>query len=165
MPEERETQPDERRSPPVYRERLWASPWMFVATALVIPASLLVFAPISMVAGVITAIVLYSGCVALLVLASPVVEVRDGKFTAGKAQIETRLLGDAEASVGEEARQERGPRLDVRAWLLIRGWVDGVVRVPLEDENDPAPYWLVSSRRPTKLAAAINRSRRPASQG
>jgi hypothetical protein len=165
MPEERETQPDERQNRPVYRERLWASPWMFVATALVVPASLLVFAPISMFAGVITAIVLYSGCVALLFLASPVVEVRDGVFTAGKAQITTQLLGDAEAFDGEEARQERGPRLDVRAWLLIRGWVAPVVRVPLRDENDPAPYWLVSSRHPMKLAAAINRSRRPASQG
>jgi Protein of unknown function (DUF3093) len=157
--------PQERDSQPVYREKLWATPWMFIATALVIPASLLVFAPISMVAGVITAAVLYGGCVALLIAASPVVEVRAGMLSAGKAQISTALLGDAEAFDGEEARQERGPRLDVRAWLLIRGWVAPVVRVPIMDQNDPAPYWLISSRHATKLAAAINRSRRPASQG
>ncbi|MCU1417394.1 MAG: hypothetical protein JWP32_1568, partial [Schumannella sp.] len=28
-----------------YRERLWPAPWVFLSTALVIPASLLVFLP------------------------------------------------------------------------------------------------------------------------
>ena len=43
-----------------YSERLWPAPWLFVATALVMPASLLVFLPISVVAGVVVAIVLYA---------------------------------------------------------------------------------------------------------
>ncbi|HZK58335.1 MAG TPA: DUF3093 domain-containing protein [Cryobacterium sp.] len=148
---------------PEYREKLWASPALFVATALVIPASLLVFLPISMTAGIVTAAVLYAGCVAMLVLASPVVQVKGGELQAGRARISTELLGEATAFSGTEASQERGPRLDVRAWLLIRGWVDPVVRIPIVDATDPAPYWLVSSRHPQKLAAAINGSRRPAS--
>ncbi len=44
---------------------------------------------------------------------------------------------------------------------MIRGWVQPVVRVPITDPADPAPYWLLSSRRPKELAAAINGSRRP----
>ena len=36
-----------------YRERLWPSPGMFISTALVIPASLLVFLPINMVVGIV----------------------------------------------------------------------------------------------------------------
>jgi hypothetical protein len=148
---------------PEYREKLWASPALFVATALVIPASLLVFLPISMTAGIVTAAVLYAGCVAMLVLASPVVQVKGGELQAGRARISTELLGEATAFSGTEASQERGPRLDVRAWLLIRGWVGPVVRIPIVDATDPAPYWLVSSRHPQKLAAAINGSRRPAS--
>jgi len=39
--------------------------------------------------------------------------------------------------------------------------VQPVVRVPITDPADPAPYWLLSSRRPRELAAAINGSRRP----
>jgi len=148
---------------PEYREKLWPAPWLFVATALVIPASILVFVPISMLTGILTAGVLYAGCVTLLVAASPVVRVQGGVLEAGPARIETAKLGEAQGFEGEEARQERGPRLDVRAWLLIRGWVDPVVRIPITDERDPAPYWLVSSRHPQKLAAAINGSRRPAS--
>ncbi|WP_120336852.1 DUF3093 domain-containing protein [Cryobacterium soli] len=148
---------------PEYREKLRPSPWLFVIIALVIPASLLVFLPISMLAGVLTAAGLYLGSALLVVLASPTVQVSGGTLTAGRATIDTALLGEAVAFDGADATAERGPRLDARAWLLIRGWVPGVVRIPLEDPTDPAPYWLVSSRQPQKMAAAINRSRRPAS--
>jgi len=148
---------------PVYREKLWPSPWLFVIIALVIPASILVFAPINMFVGVLTAAGLYLGSALVLVLASPTVEVSDGVLTAGHARIETRLLGEATAAEGADAIAERGTKLDARAWLLIRGWIAPVVRIPLEDPTDPSPYWLVSSRQPQKMAAAINGSRRPTS--
>ena len=147
---------------PTYREKLWPTPWVFIATALVIPASILVLVPISLLAGIITAAVLYGGCVALLVAASPVVQVKDGILSAGRARITVDMLGEAEAFTGADATLQRGPRLDARAWMLIRGWVSPIVRIPITDATDPAPYWLVSSRQPTKLAAAINESRRPA---
>ncbi|TFB90437.1 DUF3093 domain-containing protein [Cryobacterium algoricola] len=148
---------------PEYREKLWASPAPFLATALLIPASILVFAPISMFWGIIVAIVLYGAAVLTLLLTAPVVSVTDGVFTAGRARITTELVGEAVAFEASEATLERGRRLDARAWLLIRGWIGPVVRVPIEDPRDPAPYWLVSTRHPTTLAAAINGSRRPAS--
>ncbi|TFC81054.1 DUF3093 domain-containing protein [Cryobacterium sp. TMS1-20-1] len=144
---------------PDYREKLWPTPWAFIVTALVIPASILVLVPISLPAGIITAAVLYGGCVALLVLASPVVRVQNGELKAGPATISTHLVGEAVSFTKAEATQERGPRLDARAWLLIRGWIDPVVRVPIVDPTDPAPYWIISSRHPTELAAAINGSR------
>ncbi|WEO75749.1 DUF3093 domain-containing protein [Cryobacterium sp. SO2] len=148
---------------PEYREKLWPSPWLFLIIGLVIPASLLVFLPISLLVGVLTAVGLYLGSALLLVLASPTVQISGGVLTAGPASIETRLLGEAIAIDGDAATLERGQKLDARAWLLIRGWIAPVVRIPLEDPTDPSPYWLVSSRRPQKMAAAINGSRRPAS--
>lgn len=144
---------------PDYREKLWPNVWAFLVTALVIPASILVLVPISLFAGIVTAIVLYGGCVLLLVLAAPVVRVRNGELVAGPASISTQLLGEATVYVKAEATQERGPRLDARAWLLIRGWIDPIVRVPIVDATDPAPYWIISSRHPRELAAAINGSR------
>ncbi|PPF67753.1 DUF3093 domain-containing protein [Clavibacter michiganensis] len=143
-----------------YRERLWPAPWLFVATALVIPASLLVFLPISVLAGVVVAIVLYAGVVATLVLTSPVIEVVDGRLHAGRASIDVAQLGEPEGFRGAEAVAERGVRLHARAYLVIRGWVDPVVRVPLMDPTDPAPYWLVSTRFPERLIAAIRGPRR-----
>ncbi|NYD65849.1 DUF3093 domain-containing protein [Agromyces atrinae] len=148
---------------PDYRERLWATPWMFIITGLLIPASILVLAPISLPAGIITGVVLYLGVAGLLLLASPVVEVSGGELRAAKASIPLEFTGEAVGFAGTEASAERGRRLDVRAFLMIRGWVSDVVRVEIVDPKDPTPYWLISSRKPNELAAAINGSRRPES--
>lgn len=145
---------------PSYRERLWPAPWLFVATALVIPASILVFAPIDLMVGAIVAVVLYSGCVLSLLALSPTIEVAEGELRAGRAHIPLELVGEPSAHTGRQAFAERGPGLDARAYLVIRGWVKDVVRVPIEDPEDPTPYWLLSSRRPNDIVAAIRGSRR-----
>lgn len=140
-----------------YRERLWPAAWVFVATALVIPASLLVFLPISTTAGVVCAIVLYGAIVAILLVTTPTVEVDDALFTAGRARLPRSAIASASSFTGAEAIAQRGTALDARAWLLLRGWIPGVVKVQLDDPSDPTPYWLVSTRRPAELAAALKR--------
>jgi hypothetical protein len=146
-------------STPAYRERLWPSPWVFLTTALVIPASLLVFLPISEAAGVVVAIVLYGAIVVILIATTPLVEVTDAEFGAGRAHLPLAVVGEVTAFDREEARAERGVRLDARAFLLIRGWMPGLVRVDLDDPSDPTPYWLVSTRHPRRLAAALATAR------
>lgn len=139
-----------------YRERLWPAWWVFLATALVIPASLLVFLPISPVAGVVSAIVLYGAVVVALLVTTPVIEVTDGMLRVGRARIERTFVGAVTAHTGSDAVAERGTRLDARAWLVLRGWISGVVRIEIVDDADPTPYWLVSTRRPAELAAALS---------
>lgn len=143
----------------IYRERLWPAPWLFIGTALVIPASLLVFLPINMTAGVVVAALLYATCVVALLAASPVVEVTTTDFVAGRARLPIEIVGAVTPYRGDEAQLERGQRLDARAWLLIRGWVSPVVKVEVLDETDPAPYWLVSTRQPDAVIAAVKRAR------
>ncbi len=143
----------------LYRERLWPSIWIFVMTALVIPASLLVFLPISPIAGVVTAIVLYLGTVTVLTATAPVIEVTTTALAAGRARLPIDLTGPPAAFTSSEAVLERGQRLDARAWVVIRGWVSPVVKIPVIDPADPAPYWLISSRRPAELVAAIETAR------
>lgn len=139
----------------IYRERLWAPAWLYLATALVIPASLLVFLPINLGVGVAVALVLYAGCVTLLLLASPSVIVTEREFLAGGARIPLSLIGTVQSYREPEATLERGQKLDARAWLLIRGWIGPVVKVEILDPKDPTPYWLVSTRRPVQLCAAL----------
>jgi Protein of unknown function (DUF3093) len=139
----------------IYREKLWASAWLYLAMALVIPASLLVFLPINVFAGIIVAALLYAGCVGILILASPTIAVTDLALVAGRATLPLGLAGNVESFHEPEATRERGPTLDARAWLLIRGWIGPVVKVGINDPSDPTPYWLLSSRHPEKLAAAI----------
>jgi hypothetical protein len=140
---------------PNYRERLWPAPWVFISTALVIPASLLVFLPISTTAGIVCAVVLYAAIVVALLATSPLVEVDDQLFVAGRARLPLVVVSNATAFTGVEAGAQRGTQLDARAWLLLRGWIPGLVKVQLDDPSDPTPYWLVSTRHPEQLAAAL----------
>lgn len=144
----------------IYREKLWASPWVFLALALVIPASLLVFWPINPLVGIGVAIVLYAGCAGGLVLASPVIQLTDEHFAAGRARLPLTFAGEATGYREPDATLQRGRLLDARAWLLLRGWVSPVVRIDVLDPQDPTPYWLVSTREPEKLAEAVNAARR-----
>lgn len=140
----------------LFHERLWPSPWLYVSTALIIPATLIVFAPISMPVGVVGAIVLYGAILAILLASSAPIEVTETALRAGRAHISREYLGTAIVFSGEDAIRERGLRLDARAWLLLRGSVKSVVKIPIEDPEDSVPYWLVSCRQARSLAAALN---------
>ena len=143
----------------IYRERLLPGPMIFVITALVIPASLLVFLPINLTLGVVCAAVLYAACVILLIISSPWIEVTDAALLAGRARLPLPNVGDATGFAGNEATQQRGPKLDARAWLVIRGWISPVVKVDVLDASDPTPYWLVSTRHPNDLIAALKQAK------
>lgn len=132
---------------------------MYLALSLVIPASLLVFLPINTTVGVATAVILYLGCVGLLIATAPVITVNATHLTAGRASLPLERVGALDAYDGQAAVAQRGPALDARAWLLIRGWVSPVVRVQVLDEHDPAPYWLISTRHPNELVTAIDHAR------
>ena len=146
---------------PDYHEKLWPTPWIYIASVLLIPGSILVLAPVSMTAGIVTGVVLYLALVGSLAITAPVIEVQGGRLRAGRAEIALDDIGEATPADEEQARVERGTGLDARAFLVIRGWIKPVVRVPVVDPADRTPYWLISTRRPKELAAAINRSRRP----
>lgn len=141
-----------------YRERLSPSLWTIVSAAVVAPMAALVFAPLDQTVSLMVGIAVALAVVWLLLAASPVVEVRGGELRAGRAHIPVTLLGAPAVLTGEEARHGRGPGLDARAWHLIRGGIDGLVRVPVTDPDDPAVEWVIASRTPDRLAAAIRRS-------
>jgi hypothetical protein len=140
----------------LFRERLRITPTAYIASALIIPATLIVFAPINFIAGVVCAIVLYGVAVVIFIVTEPTIEVTDDTLNAGRAHIERSLLGTVTAYTGEEAWLQKGQKLDARAWLLMRGWIKNVVKVPLLDPDDPTPYWLLSTRRPQELVRVLN---------
>jgi hypothetical protein len=152
---------DATTGPVLHEERLWPSAgwWAVVALgtamagASVLPLGPLVVVPV--------ALVVLGGCVAGLVAASARVAVAGGELRAGPAHVPVGLLGEAEVLRGEHARHARGPGLDARAFLVLRGWVDPLVRVELVDPQDPTPYWLVSTRRPEDLVRALDAAREP----
>jgi hypothetical protein len=112
-------------------------------------------APLGQMVAVVSATAVGVLLVVLLVRGTPPVAVADGMFIAGRARVPIRLLGRVEVLDAERMRHARGPDLDARAYLCLRGWIAAGVLVELRDAEDPTPYWLVSSRRPAELAAAI----------
>jgi hypothetical protein len=83
-------------------------------------------------------------------------EVRDGVLYAGPAHIELALIGPVDALDKEATRLVHGRDADARAFLHTRPYVSRAVKITIDDPADPTPYWLVSSRHPRRLAAALN---------
>jgi hypothetical protein len=141
-----------------YRERLSPSLWVIVSAAVAAPMAALVVAPIDTTLALVAGGLVGVAIVAFLIAGSPVVAVRDGMLTAGRAHIDVAFTGEVVVLTGEEARHARGPGLQPRSWHVIRGGIDGVVIVAITDPDDPAPSWVISTRTPDRLAAALRRA-------
>ncbi|WP_207456683.1 DUF3093 domain-containing protein [Desertivibrio insolitus] len=140
---------------PAFRERLRPPYSLYLALVLLIPAMLVIFLPIDPRIGFVVAPLAFVVAVVVITLIAPTVSVTAGELVAGRAHLPLEYTGQVTVHRGGEAALQRGQHLDARAWLVIRGGIDPVVRVEVTDERDPVPYWLVSSRRPDELAAAI----------
>lgn len=139
----------------LFEEKLWPAPWLWVVVAGAALASVFTFIPISVQAGIVAAIVVAVVLSTLLILSTPQIRVTADELQVGRAQIERKYLGDVEAFAGAEATAERGTRLHGKAYLCIRGWISPVVKITINDPDDPVPYWLTSTRRPEQLKAAL----------
>lgn len=144
---------------PFYQERLTPNWWTYLTTLLLIPAIVLVAAPIKPPAGlwvgIVAAIVSYVAVVWALIGLAPRLRVRDGEFSAGRATLPLAVIADVTPLHGADAERALRTDLNARAYLVIRGWARQVVRIDLADPDDPTPYWLVSTRRPDELARAL----------
>ena len=136
----------------IYRERLTPNLGWHLALLLLIPMGFGMLAPINVTWGIVNAIVIYAVGLAWLVLGAPQIVVTDTEFRAGRATISRAHISDA--TVVERA-DRAGTLADARAWKVIRAWIPRGVTVTIKDENDPTPYWYVSSRRPEKLVDAL----------
>lgn len=83
------------------------------------------------------------------------VRIADGVFHAGRANISVELLADPVALDAETTRRVAGRDANARAYLLLRPYLKRAAMVTVTDPADPVPYWLVSTRRPEELRAAL----------
>jgi hypothetical protein len=142
-----------------YREILWPNPMIYLAFLLEIPIIMLLIAPFSLPLGILLSSVIFIAITIAVTVTSPRIQIADGKLRVGKASIGLEYLGAASAFTGTHAIAERGPKLDARAWTRFRAWIGPVVRVEINDDADPTPYWLFSTRRPEQLVAALRTAR------
>ena len=140
-----------------YREKLSVPVWWWIIAAIaVITLFVITAVPVGYFAGVLV------GGVALLLMVlfflqygAARVEVDGERLRAGRAVIERAHLGTVEALTGDDARRAFGRECDPKAYLLLRPYVRSAVRVQITDPRDPAPYWVIATRHPDRLAAAL----------
>ena len=134
--------------------------WWLLAACAVLTLWLIVGVPAGDVVGltvaVVAAVLLALG---FLRYGGATIEVDAHSLHAGRARIDRSYLGSAEALSGEAARTAFGRGCDPKAYLLLRGYVSGAVRVEITDPDDPTPYWLLATRDPQRLAAALSPDR------
>jgi hypothetical protein len=87
--------------------------------------------------------------------ASIVISVDTDQIRVGRASIEHRYIAHCRALDAEETRRRGGVEADARAHMVLRPYVKTAVEIILDDRDDPVPYWLVSTRHPHRLAAAM----------
>ncbi|MFB9391081.1 DUF3093 domain-containing protein [Streptomyces coeruleoprunus] len=154
------TQPSARPSAPLYDERLTAPRlWWAIAVLLGLSAGLVVapFGTVVVLASVIVVGVLSAVCVSSY--GSARIRVVAGSLVAGDARIPVTALGEPQVLDAEEARAWRTYKADPRAFMLLRSYVPGAVRVEVTDAADPTPYVYLSSRTPEVLAEALRKAR------
>jgi hypothetical protein len=141
-------------------ERLWPAWWMWVCVLGLAASVGVVVSRLGTTPALLAFVAAGALFTALLLAAAPTVAVRQGFFLAGRAQVPLALVGRVEVLDAASMRRALGPGLDARAFLCIRGWIGTGLRLEIVDPADPTPSWVVSSRRPQALAAAVDAARR-----
>lgn len=144
---------------PTYRERLVPGFGFFAVLLLLAPAVTMVVMPIAPEAALASGIGSYLLIAVIMFMLSPSLRISGGRLYAGRAQIALDQLGEIELLGADALRQAIGVDLDARSYLVVRGWIHRGVRIENTDPQDPAPYWIITTRRPQAFADAIEAAR------
>ena len=88
------------------------------------------------------------------------IEIADGELRIKRAHIPLKHLGNIEVITKDKFGFERTRGADPAAFFAITFWISQGIKVAVKDDRDPTPYWLISTKRATELAAALNDSNR-----
>lgn len=147
-----------------YRERLWV-PWWWWPPGLGLAALIALEANQGIAAlpnWLPFAVLLPVGAVALLWLGRTELRVVGGspagagtELWVGAAHLPASVMSRS-AEVPRSAKSAAlGRQLDPAAYVVHRAWVGPMVLLVVDDPDDPTPYWLVSSRHPDQVLAAL----------
>jgi hypothetical protein len=91
--------------------------------------------------------------VLLLLLGRPRIEVTGQVLRAGGKELRLPAVAQVIALDERQTAQLRGPRADPAAYLYSRPYLKQSVYLALADQR--VPYWLIGTRHPAELAAAV----------
>ena len=144
-----------------YTEQLRApASWWFLGMFSAVTFASTAWAGFNVLVAVASYLLICGGtAAALLIWGSARVEVSGGELRAGRTTLPLAFAGQVAALDEAQAGALRGPRADPAAFMLIRPYLKLAVYIEIPGEDSDRPYWLIGTRRPAELAAAIERSR------
>ena len=93
------------------------------------------------------------------------IDVSGGQLRVGKAALPLAQAGQVTVLDEDQTRALRGPRSDPAAFLVARPYLPRAVYIAVDDPAGVTPYWLIGTRQPGELAAAIEAARPAARAG
>lgn len=145
----------------LFQERLFPKWWVWLATTSVVGGVAVAY---TYALGSAAGWTMF-GCGILLTFAgllvsTPKIVVTGCNVRAGRATLPAEWIGKVSALDQPTSDAARTTQADPSAHLLLRTLsAPRVVLMEVTDPEDPHPYWLISSRRPEQLAAALVRIR------
>ena len=140
----------------LYREKLNPAWWMWLLFLGLAGSVVIALAPIATWLGILGGVIALILAPVIVYSRASSIVVTEDFLRVGRASIERRFVGEVEAFTdAEDVRRVRGPELDARSYMNFSASASGLCRIEITDPVDPTPYWLVSSRRPRALAAAL----------
>jgi hypothetical protein len=140
-----------------YREQLYvpASYWLLSVPVIVLLGAELFVGFSTLVAALVyVAFVVVVGSF-LLNWGAARIEVTGTVLKAGGDTLPLSQVSEVLPLDDKQAALLRGPRADPAAHLLLRPYLKQAVYIGLADSLDGVPYWLVATRHPDELAAAL----------
>ena len=148
----------EKPESPLYKERVLPSFGTFAAIFALLPSIAIVSEPFDVRIGLAIGVGAVIATWALLIFRAPKIELSELELKVGRVVISRNLIGDAQVISKEGIFFERGPNLDPGAYKVFQGSVKTAIKIPITDPEDPTPYWLISTRKPGKLAELLKKS-------
>jgi Protein of unknown function (DUF3093) len=137
--------------------------WWFVGAAIAVPTTEAVVVlgpemsnhPTAALAIGCLVVTLALEAVFLILLGRSAVDVDESGLRAGNVALTASHIGRARALDAATAHRLLGPGLRADAELSLRPWIKTAVQIEVEDTIDTTPYWVVATRRPSELVAAL----------
>lgn len=144
-----------------FRERLLPGPtWWLVVAALVAMIAIAYGAALGTTIGMVVAVGVSVISVVGFVRASPHIEVSATSLRCGRAELPRQDIDDVRLVDRSELttiRRGQDPCVGDRAYQVLPAWLGrSAVLVSLRGGQDPHTAWLIGTRRPQELAAALS---------
>jgi hypothetical protein len=86
-------------------------------------------------------------------------EIAGGEVRIRGAHLPLRYVSGSVALDAATLRRVVGREGDPAAFVSVRPWIGPGVQLWLDDEEDPTPYWVISTRHPDRVLAVLHSPR------